>query len=450
MSCCYEPGQVLVQPKSGGWEALSQLFRQSEIGTPDILYSTEDILRHYRLLNRDTDSTNHLPEGFTSYPVLIRVPQGQEIDRARQYRGLPAVAVAVPNYYVKPALSGLAFTEDLITEISEITGLGNAVPSCCGSDVNVAILDSGVDVSVLINITSKIQQYDTDIPRDLSTGLDPYDPTGHGTVVAHLILRGAPGINILPIKVMQEQGNLMGSISGLFIAIAARAPEIINMSLSLTCDTGYCHACGSGSSEFPVTFEQLKLLFGQVDKIYTMNNKPLPLLVAAAGNVRPGDPLTIPACFDNVLAVGACNGPPQAGQPTEYSRYGKVPEGRFLRAPGGLDHPERCIATLRSAPGKESGRWETKRFFGTSFAAPVVTAIAARYLCSTKANSPCGLRQGIREGREFLMDCISQSADRTLQGYDQTLHGLGLARYSQKVAVRAIQKAEALLHGQGI
>jgi subtilisin family serine protease len=165
-----------------------------------------------------------MPKGLLSYPVLLKVPPGSERRAASHFREMNGVRAATPNYYVRPALSGLEYSEGFIGNSLQATGLARAGPGC-GTNVKIAVLDTGVDPSVLDLgwddtwwRTDSSRQFDTDAPRD-GGSLMPYDPCGHGTVVASLIKRGAPAATIVPIKVMTNRGNLMGVLAGLYTAI---------------------------------------------------------------------------------------------------------------------------------------------------------------------------------------------------------------------------------------
>lgn len=88
------------------------------------------------------------------------------------------------------------------------------------------------------------------------------------------------------------------------------------------------------------------------------------LVVAAAGN-NGCDCLHIPACLPNVLAVGAMD---DQGQPMQFSNWGKEYMSQGILAPG------------QNIPGAQidSG---VVHLSGTSFATPLVSAVAALLLC---------------------------------------------------------------------
>jgi subtilisin family serine protease len=323
-----------------------------------------------------------------------------------------------------------------IAESLQECGLESA-QSFCGKDVTVAVLDTGVDVSVF-NGTSAPTQFDTDVPRRVDAEFTPNDPCGHGTIVTTVIRRGAPGATIFPVKVMGCSGNLMSAISGLLIAIPAARPQIFNLSLGLTCDPELCRFCRQPVTDSPVTLQQLTLLFQQVDKTYEYNGFPKPLLVAAAGNVEKDSPLTVPASLQDVLAVGAYDSRVHPERPSGYSQYDKemLPVERFVRAPGGIDTRQSCFGVLDA---DSATRWGSELLYGTSFSTALASAVAARYLCATRG-SPCG--RNVKRwdiDRTFLYECLKRGANKEFKGFDSSIHGLGIVRYELDVVSRLLE-----------
>ncbi len=422
-------------PNTGGREYLFSVFENGGAGKPDILYSVEDVLKHYEL------DQKHLEQGareFNNYPVLVRVPPGDEQSSAKRMRGLTGIKVALPNYYTRPLAKGLHYNEQFITDAIQAVRLQEGKPEC-GKGVTVAILDTGIDSSV----SNAVPQFDTDRPRDRKSGLKPYDPVGHGTMVARLLRTGAPGVTILPIKVAEDHGNLMGLVAGLYVSMAYQMPDIFNLSLGVTLEAGICPYCHVVVNA-PVTFDQIALLFGQIDEVYRLHGYSEPLLIAAAGNVRPGAPLMMPASLEKIVAVGACEDfdSEKKIKLATYSEYESVPSDRFFLAPGGKDSPGECFATHpATAQGPGSTTWYQERLYGTSFAAPLVTAVAARYLCSTIQGSGCGIRGVGKQSknhkfstRKFLMKCLKEAAFTGFRGFKNSSHGLGLVKYNLEIA----------------
>jgi subtilisin family serine protease len=215
------------------------------------------------------------------------------------------------------------------------------------SDVTVAVLDTGVDLThpdLKANLL-------TDVGYDFLDGVpSPQDDESHGTAVAGII--GALGNNhegvtgvawhvkILPIKALNSQGR--GPDSAMVKAIlyaADNGAKIINIS-----STGTRY---SAALETAVQYAQDRGA----------------LIVAAAGNTGNGDnAVDYPAAFDGVLAVAAIDDKDQLASFSQRQSYVS------LAAPG-VDVPSTAWA------GAGRGLYASQS--GTSIAAPHVSGAAA-------------------------------------------------------------------------
>jgi hypothetical protein len=420
MDCCYGPGTIVVLPRSGGGRELRSLLLGMGERDIDIAYTVEDILAHYQEQHEEilpSREERHRGKAFAAFPFLARVPVGQELAESQRLQRLPPVAVAVPNFYTRPVTAAgfgaFELNESVVgTAVEQLQAQPGA--TFCGSGVRVAILDTGVDPNLFPFGNLHPSQYDADRPRDPASGWRPYDRVGHGTVVAALIERVAPGARLFSVKVMEDTGDLMAAIAGLYLAAAKVQPHIYNLSLAIRCEMERCAKCRH--------LKRNPNLLWQVGQLFTSFNRQGaaghdPLLVAAAGN--GSDEVLVPARFPQVLAVGAFD--LTVGDLAAYCRYREIPQRRFILAPGGVDGDQGCVAR------KWTGEFGPKRFYGTSFAAPLVTGIAARYLC-TRPECPAGLLLG-----HSVLDCLSAAADRGFPGYSLARHGVGLARYDPRV-----------------
>jgi subtilisin family serine protease len=229
------------------------------------------------------------------------------------------------------------------------------------STVRVAILDTGLECKegTIPTFTHPYLRSFVDATSSRSFSMNSWvnDKHGHGTAVASIIVRtfygtaGAGICKIIPIKVLDNEGkgNLFNLIRGIDHAIEKNV-DIINISIVSPDKTSY-------GKETPI---QLALKNAASRNI---------LVVSAAGNdgsnIDETENTVNPACAqsDNQIVVGAAK---CADGKAEFSNYGKGTVDVF--APG-ID-----IAVAQLTWREGGGfRWGD----GTSFAAPIVTGMAA-------------------------------------------------------------------------
>jgi subtilisin family serine protease len=225
-----------------------------------------------------------------------------------------------------------------------LIGMQSAWAVSTGSpDVVVAVLDTGYEAShedlAAVPIVAK---------KNIRTGsTNVTDGYGHGTHVAGTIAAStnnalgvasiAPGVTIMPIKVLDSNGYGFWSdfLDGVDWAVAHGA-DIINMSL------------GSELNANQVAAWQ---------PTFTAARNAGTLVIAAAGN-NSNNNLFYPASFANVVSVSATN---NADQKAPFSNYGPAVD---LAAPG---------VSIASAY-KDNTYWGMS---GTSMATPHVAGLAA-------------------------------------------------------------------------
>jgi hypothetical protein len=235
------------------------------------------------------------------------------------------------------------------TEVSEL--LNPPVPE--GRDpggIAVALVDSGVNY-LLPEITAKLARdeegrilgydyWDMDAkPFDSNPTRSPFFPARHGTRVASVLLREAPGVRLVPYRYPRPD---LARMADLVKAAAANGVRVINMSL------------GSNFAAQWSAFEAAARAHPEI------------LFVISAGNNgRDIDAEPVyPAALElpNTIVVTSADG---FGVPAPGSNWGKTSVD--LLVPG-----ENMPVT--------DFRGETARSSGSSFAAPRVTAMAARLL----------------------------------------------------------------------
>ena len=315
--------------------------------------------------------------GVTGY--LLHVPAGEEWALIEALLQDPAVAFAEPNWLVyaavDEALDAVAKPETPFSindpryaesqwylqriNASRAWSLAYADDGFDGAftDIQVAIIDSGIDVNHPEFRGRLLAGYNYLVP-----GSPPTDDYGHGTHVAGLLgavannavgIAGvAPKVKIDARKVLNSQG--VGTISNVAKAIreaAESGAEIINMSLeasapNATMGTAVQFAASQGV-----------------------------LLIAASGNSGASNGVSWPAAYDEVMAVAATN---YNDRRASYSNAGAQIE---IAAPGG----ERNISMLSTWPGsvrcRDTTTTPTQSTYctseGTSMAAAVVSGAAA-------------------------------------------------------------------------
>lgn len=380
----YVPGQVLVQFREGTThEAAMSVFRA--LGAAE---------------------TSELMDGLWR----VSVPVGQERSQMDRYRGMRVVSYAEVNRRLSTRMVGgfrpmersiqaatpndLLFSKD--PEINKVKreglpgqwGFGatkvlDAWDSTQGkSDVTVAVLDTGVDMS----------------HEDLAGGLDkanarnfmegedasnPDDDFGHGTHVAGIIAARAnngvgiagvaPGCRVMPIRVLGvEGGTTVSLINGINWAIQKKA-RVINMSL--------------GSNQYSRAEEDVikKALRAGI------------VVVAAAGNeALSGNPLSYPGAIDGVISVSAIRRDVGTNNVDVYSRaeFSNFNPFVTIAAPG-VD----ILSTMPQRFRSPDQRFDLPYGYasGTSMAAPLVSGVVALMLSAHPEWGPTQVMSALRK-----------------------------------------------------
>ncbi len=222
-----------------------------------------------------------------------------------------------------------------------------------GAGVTVAVLDTGADLDHPLLVGHLIAGYDfvenDQVPNDEPNGIDDDEDgridegAGHGTHVASLIAKVAPGAKIMPIRVLNSDGGgtLYDIIHGLVYAVDHGA-QVVNMSFSAIDNSVFLEAAVN----------------------YALSKRVL-LVAAAAG---ADGFLEFPAAYDRVIAVGATG---MGDNITDFSQTTATQVDIF--APGQF---------IYSAYYEGRMAWWT----GTSMATPLVAGGAALLLDRCKCS----------------------------------------------------------------
>jgi subtilisin family serine protease len=335
---------------------------------------------------RELEGLGAKPEAFASIGVLAAtVPDGDAL--AAELGSDPRVAYVEPDRKLHTAVDPLDTVDPLTNPPLKYTWFYDAVragealvAAGGGSRRSIAVMDTGLDTTHPEFAGRVARTYDT-----FSGGSDVIDAVGHGTFVTGLIAAvdgngiGTKGVagntKVLAIRASKDGDfTTRDLLRGIDFAIR-RGADVLNMSLA-----------GSESPDTPTLARALALAF---------LNDVLP--VAASGNTgNSGNQLQFPAAVLGGrrgapgigLSVGATK---PDGQPADFSTHNRYVS---VAAPGAADDcTTGVLSTLPAALGTE---WDPPfpvgtcpsrlvpqggaRFGygqGTSFAAPIVSGIAA-------------------------------------------------------------------------
>lgn len=244
-------------------------------------------------------------------------------------------------------------TEGYTWNIPFVNGTEEDLSTLGSQDIKVGVLDSGIAMGKEFENVYRVDL----VPNTLQDSLGiHHDVTGHGTNSAGIIAASknqdgiigiAPNVSLYSIRVLDEDNEAPISrvIAGIEWAIENDI-DVLNMSFG--------------------TLNYSSLLYQSIRRAYDSGM----VLVASAGNTgEDGDQVTYPAKFDEVISVGSCD---QNGNMSAFS-----PESASvdILAPG--EYIE-CVSLVDGYCTE----------YGTSLAAPHVTAAAALILSADNTKTP--------------------------------------------------------------
>ncbi|MGH2550082.1 MAG: S8 family serine peptidase, partial [Thermomicrobiales bacterium] len=352
-------GGVPLTPTPETTPAADQISRDSEVITPDGKIIPDGFRSNQMIIRvkKDADPAvvaarwgvqvlGWIPEVRLALLGLVDVPDTRiMLDPVSKDPDIDIVEINSINK-APEARSSVNFSTQLPTGISPDYGYpltGASATTCVdGSGITVAVVDTGIDLNHP-DFAGKISpdaynviDHNTDT-SETANGIDDDgdgmvdEMYGHGTHVAGIVSRVAPGATILPIKALNDEG--VGDAYALAEALVyatEHGANIINLSLSS-----------------PVDSEAVQVGISYAEAAGVV-------IVAATGNDNTDSPKQYPAATSGVIGVAA-TGPDDVKSP--FSNYGS---DISISAPG---------TDIESAlPGDTYGVAS-----GTSMAAPFVT-----------------------------------------------------------------------------
>ncbi|NOK58462.1 MAG: peptidase S8 [Chloroflexi bacterium AL-W] len=271
-------------------------------------------------------------------------------------QSLPEVVSIMPDQTVSIAAQTLPGGIDRVD--ADLSATANIDGVDEGVDVDIAILDTGID----------LDHPDLNVVGGIScVGGSADDGNGHGTHVAGTaaavdndfgVVGVAPGARLWAVKVLGDNGS--GSLSSVLCGIDwvtqnADTVDVVNMSLGGFGSEPFGSGCTTGDSYH--------------DSICNSVASGVTYVVAA-GNSSTDAASAVPAAYDEVITVSALNEP--SNVLASFSNYGADVD---IIAPG--------VSILSTVPG---GGYSN--LSGTSMASPHVAGAAALYLANNPGASP--------------------------------------------------------------
>jgi serine protease len=352
------------------------------------------------------DGKRAAPSAFTAGVrgtsfLTVALPAGMSVERGIALaRELPGVAAVGPNHVLRPLWSpddpGYKKYQQNFRQIRA----EEAWEMSRGLGVTVAVIDSGYRVEGLTDSAAHLAP-DADRYDFWGEDTDVTDYLGHGTHVANTIAEAtdnalgvaglAPQATLLPLKIFPDgEGNAFEAdlLDALAWAVDHGA-QVVNLSLG-----------GAGYSEV-------------TDGRFADATAAGLLLVCASGNDAKAA-VDYPGAYDGCLAVGSVNQHANGGRASRssFSNYG---EKLGLVAPG--EHIVQETWTPDSGPALYAA-------WGTSNAAPHVTATAALMIA----------RGGVGDPAELRATLAATAQDMGAEGWDKQF---GAGEVDAAAAVRA-------------
>ena len=322
-----------------------------------------EVLTSLRAIVATATSADSLAASVASDPRVLYVEEDRRLER-----------LGDPFDIVDPE-TGLSYqwAHDSVNAAAALGAVGG------GSTFPVAVIDTGVDIGHPELAGRIVGTYSA-----MDGGADVTDELGHGTFVAGLVAAvdgngiGGKGVggatSILAVKASSPGGEFYeAQLANSIVWAVDAGARVINMSLGGSCPSG-----GVILTALDYAHERNVVLVaaaGNNAEVGNVPNCPAADLTAAqgawgmglsVGALRPDGQRASFSTFNDNVSVGA---PGASGGDCRFGVFSTLPAGVTL-----WDDPASCSAVFAPAEGAPS-RWAYGE--GTSFAAPIVSAVAA-------------------------------------------------------------------------
>jgi len=299
-----------------------------------------------------------------------------EDDRVRSVEKNHTATLRIEPEHVSEDPDDIATIED-VRRLHDV-----ALDSASGRGVTVVAMDSGVDTSHPAFDDASVEEVDV-------TGSGKGDAVGHGTAVLGQTARLAPEAGLISLRIFGKEGQTKTNV-------IMRAYEWLH----------------NHTGEYDVVnmSRGAQTRSEQIDRVHNELIAKGVRGVVAAGNT--GEKGGSPGTAERAFGIGACT---EAGKMAEFSSYNPERDNPDVAAIG---KDTRLAQAEGTAMGTDlSGRWV--KASGTSFSAPEVAGMVAKYLDVHPDASPARIVEDF------------EAAARDVP--DQPRDGAGLADYGAAV-----------------
>jgi hypothetical protein len=397
VSCCSEPGEILILPREGGYRNLREDDSPALDG--DVVSSFESRVELGQLGGEVSEGLSRL----RARPFVLEVPESEVEDRLLELERHPRVAAATRNWRVSLEDAGVG-----IEAAEAFVGRHHLSPEFRGRagvrPAHVAVLDSGIEPGAVCCGRLSVDQLNlASIEQPIRSA--PHDVDGHGSTVASIIHVIDPRASITSIRCFDRgRAALSDIVNGILFGLLLPEPiDVFNLSLRIDVSIEACPNC-----QFAIFGPSAERAMRRVFDHLRFTGAAEPLFIAAAGNHGPR--VAVPAALEGIVAVGS-TGASAPADPRPEPKYRDIPP-LFVVAPGGS----------RDDPVGWTGAMNRRRRFGTSFATAVVSGMAARLVSEgweVRAEPP-GLKGAL------LLSRLEPWLWRGFPGYERAVHGAGV------------------------